>query len=234
MEVIPAIDIKNGKCVRLVQGDFNQEKIYSQKPVEMALYWQEKGARRIHIVDLDGAREGKPRNLSLINDLVKSIEIPVQLGGGIRSLEIMQNYLNQGIDRVIVGTLALKKPDLVKKAVKILGQDKIVVGVDAKKGKVAVEGWQETSEKMVKDVVLNLKKGGINTFIYTDISRDGMLSGPDIEGLKELLNIKGIEIIASGGIASREDIFKLEKIGIKQAIVGKALYDGRLDHDSLW
>ncbi|MFW5980898.1 MAG: 1-(5-phosphoribosyl)-5-[(5-phosphoribosylamino)methylideneamino]imidazole-4-carboxamide isomerase [Halanaerobiaceae bacterium] len=234
MEVIPAIDIKNGRCVRLIQGDFNKEKVYGENPVQMALHWENQGARRIHIVDLDGAKEGVPRNLSLIKDLVKAVKIPVQLGGGIRSLEIMKKYLELGVDRVIVGTLALKNPDLVEKSIKLLGEDKIVAGVDAKKGKVAVEGWLETSEKKIKEVILDLKKRGVKTFIYTDISRDGMLSGPDIEGLEQLIQLNDIEIIASGGVSSGKDLNQLEKIGIDKAVVGKALYDGRLKTDNLW
>lgn len=234
MEVIPAIDIKNGRCVRLIQGDFNKEKVYGENPVQMALHWENQGARRIHIVDLDGAKEGVPRNLSLIKDLVKAVKIPVQLGGGIRSLEIMKKYLELGVDRVIVGTLALKNPDLVEKSIKLLGEDKIVAGVDAKKGKVAVEGWLETSEKKIKEVILDLKKRGVKTFIYTDISRDGMLSGPDIEGLEQLIQVNDIEIIASGGVSSGKDLNQLEKIGIDKAVVGKALYDGRLKTDNLW
>ena len=234
MEVIPAIDIKKGRCVRLIQGDFTQEKVYSQDPVSMALHWEDKGAKRIHIVDLDGAKEGEPRNLSLIDRIVEAIDIPVQLGGGIRSLQIMKKYLDIGVDRVIVGTLALKNPDLVEKAVKTLGQDKIVVGVDAKEGKVAVEGWVETSEKMIDEVIRDLKDRGIIYFVYTDISRDGMLNGPDIKGLKQLIAMEDIEIIASGGISSSEDLEKLKEIGIEKAIVGKALYDDQLDADRLW
>lgn len=234
MEVIPAIDIKEGQCVRLIQGDFNREKVYSKDPVEMALNWQNLGASRIHIIDLDGAKAGEPCNLSLIEDITQALEIPIQLGGGIRSLEIIKKYLNIGVDRVILGTIALKKPEVVAQAVSTLGAEKIVVGVDARDGKVAVEGWLETSDNQVEEVIKDLKVRGVKTFIYTDISRDGMLSGPDVAGLKKLLKIKDIEVIASGGISSSKDLDKLEKIGIEKAIVGKALYDGKLEFDSLW
>lgn len=234
MEVIPAIDIKEGQCVRLIQGDFDREKVYSKDPVQMALNWQNLGAGRIHVIDLDGAKAGEPGNLPLIEDITQALEIPVQLGGGIRSLEIIKKYLNIGVDRVILGTIALKKPEIVAQAVSSLGAEKIVVGVDAREGKVAVEGWLETSDNQVEEVIKDLKVRGVQTFIYTDISRDGMLSGPDVEGLKNLLKIKDIDIIASGGISSSKDLDKLEKIGIEKAIVGKALYDGELDLDSLW
>ena len=234
LEVIPAIDIKDGKCVRLKQGDFNREKIYGENPVEMAEYWEQKGAKRLHVVDLDGAKEGRPVNLDLIENIVSKLNIPLQLGGGIRSLEIMNKYLERGVDRVITGTLALKSPETVEEAVNKFGTKKIVAGVDAREGKVTVEGWLEESEQQIYEVINDLKERGITTFIYTDISKDGMLEGPDLKGLEELMGIKNINLIASGGISSLEDIKNLSKIGIKQAIVGKALYDGKLNPEQLW
>ncbi len=234
LEVIPAIDIKDGKCVRLKQGDFNREKIYGENPVEMAEYWEQKGAKRLHVVDLDGAKEGRPVNLDLIENIVSKLNIPLQLGGGIRSLEIMNKYLERGVDRVITGTLALKSPETVEEAVNKFGTEKIVAGVDAREGKVTVEGWLEESEQQIYEVINDLKERGITTFIYTDISKDGMLEGPDLKGLEELMGIKNINLIASGGISSLEDIKNLSKIGIKQAIVGKALYDGKLNPEQLW
>lgn len=224
MEVIPAIDLKNGRCVRLIQGDFEQETVFSKDPLQMASYWQDKGAERLHLVDLDGARDGKPRNLELIKDIVASLQIPVQLGGGIRSMEIIELYLETGIERVILGTAALENPDLVEMAVKRFGNEKIVVGVDAKAGKVAVKGWQETSQKDVETLIKEMKELGIKTFIYTDISRDGMLTGPDLEGLANLNKIPGIDVIASGGVSSEENLKSLSEIGISSAIVGKAFY----------
>jgi len=233
IEIIPAVDIKDGKCVRLEQGDFDKEKVYGENPVKMSGYWENQGARRLHVVDLDGAKTGKPVNLDLINRIAASLKIPLQLGGGVRSLKIIEQYIKNGVDRVIIGTMALKNPEMVKKAVEKFGSDKIVVGVDARKGKVAVEGWLEESEKEVSEVVKSLKNKGVKTFIYTDIGKDGMLIGPDVEGMKRLLKIKGVNIIASGGISSQKDLEKLSKIGVKQAIVGKALYDNKLDHDIL-
>ncbi|MFW6278793.1 MAG: 1-(5-phosphoribosyl)-5-[(5-phosphoribosylamino)methylideneamino]imidazole-4-carboxamide isomerase [Bacillota bacterium] len=234
MEVIPAVDIQDGKCVRLLQGDFDREVVYGENPVEMAEHWAEQGAKRLHVVDLDGARTGQPCNLDLIEGIASRLEIPVQLGGGIRNLDTIKKYLDVGIDRVILGTVALENPELVAQAVKLYGTEKIVVGVDAREGKVAVEGWQETSEKKVEEVITSLKEKGVTTFIYTDIGRDGMLEGPDVSGLQDLLQIEGIEVIASGGISSREDIDKLTEIGIEKGIVGKALYSGEIDPAECW
>ncbi len=235
MEVIPAVDIKEGKCVRLIQGDFNREVIYGEDPIETALYWEQQGARRLHVVDLDGARTGKPHNLELIRNLARKLAIPVQLGGGIRTREIIEQYLTTtGIDRVILGTAALENPALVKNAVQYFGSHKIAVGVDARDGKIAVEGWQEVSEKTVLEIVNEYKKIGVTTFIYTDISKDGMLEGPDITGIKKLVQMEDIEIIASGGISTPEDIIKLDRIGVKKGIVGQALYSGDLKPEDCW
>ena len=228
MDIIPAIDIKEGRCVRLKQGDFNKEEVYGNDPVEMALYWQEKGVNRIHVVDLDGAKEGHTINFSLISEIVSALKIPVQVGGGIRTFDTIEKYLESGVDRVILGTVALKKPEILKKALKVYGPDRVLVGVDVKQGKVAVEGWIETTEETAYDTINKLKEIGVKTFIYTDISRDGMLSGPNLSGIKELAQLNGVNLIASGGISSNEDIKKLKEIGINSAIVGKALYKGRL------
>lgn len=230
MEVIPAIDIKEGRCVRLVQGKFDEEEVFSEQPVQMAKYWQQQGAKRIHVVDLDGAKKGEPCNLSLVEQMASTVTIPLQLGGGIRNLDIIEKYLDIGVERVILGTVALEQPQVVKKALAEYGQEKIVVGVDAREGRVAVRGWLETSAATVTETINRLKEAGVITFIYTDISRDGMLSGPDLEGLKELLQLEDIDIIASGGISSLEDLQELAKLGIKKAIVGKALYSEKLAH----
>ncbi len=234
MEVIPAVDIKNGSCVRLEQGDFAKEKVYADNPLKISLYWQNRGARMLHVVDLDGAKDGRPRNMSLVKDIITELNIPVQVGGGIRNKEVISEYLNHGVSRVIIGTLALKKPEIVGKLVKKYGSERIVAGVDARNGYVAVKGWLEISERKVKDVISELKSKGIKFFIYTDISRDGMLAGPDIEGLCALKEILGIKVIASGGITTEKHIKKLEEIGINYAIVGKALYSKKLDYRKLW
>ena len=231
MEIIPAIDLKEGCCVRLVKGDYNRETVYSKEPQQMAKHWQNQGATRLHVVDLDGAKDGKPVNLDIIKGITASLDIPVQLGGGIRSLEIIDNYLMSGIDRVILGTIALQEPAVVKKAVDKYGPEKIVVGVDAKEGKVAVNGWLEDSQKNVEGLIDEMKDLGVKIFIYTDISKDGTLEGPDLAGLNKYKQINGIQLIASGGVSSFKDLEKLVKIDIASVIVGKALYSGDLSED---
>lgn len=231
MEVIPAIDLKDGCCVRLVRGDYEQKTVYSREPQEMAKYWQKQGAKTLHLVDLDGAKDGKPVNLEIIKEITALLDIPVQLGGGIRSLETIDYYLQSGIHRVILGTIALEKPEVVREAVEKYGPEKIVVGVDARDGKVAVKGWLEDSQKTVEELIAEMKELGVRIFIYTDISKDGTLTGPDLEGLKKYNAIEGIELIASGGVSSYEDLLELRKIGIGSVIVGKALYTGDLSND---
>ncbi len=231
MEIIPAIDLKDGCCVRLVQGEFNQQTVYSREPLQMARYWQQQGAPRLHLVDLDGARDGKPRNVEIIKQIAADLEIPVQLGGGIRTREIIDLYIKAGLDRVILGTAAQEEPTLVKEAILEYGSGKILVGVDARDDKVAVKGWLENSNQTVEELIKKMRNLGVKTFIYTDISRDGTLKGPDLDGLERLNRIKGIEVIASGGVSSTEDLIKLTSIGIKQVIVGKALYTGDIKPD---
>ena len=230
MQVIPAIDIKDGQCVRLYKGDFEKETVYGA-PVEMAKLWAKKGAKRLHIVDLDGAREGVPHNLDLVTKIVKEIDLPVQIGGGIRSLEMISDYLDRGVDRVIIGTAAVKNPKLVLDAVSKWGADKIVVGIDAKSGQVATEGWLETSDTSAVKLGKEMKEKGVKWVVYTDIDRDGTLTGPNIAATKELAERTGLNVIASGGVSSLEDIKKLKEIedeGVKGVIVGKALYNDNL------
>jgi phosphoribosylformimino-5-aminoimidazole carboxamide ribotide isomerase len=231
VEVIPAVDLKDGQCVRLKQGEYAREVVYSREPVEMARYWQNKGASRLHLVDLDGAREGKPENLDLIREIVRGLTIPIQLGGGIRSLKTIELYLESGVERVILGTIALEQPELVRQALDLFGKERIVIGVDARDGMVAVRGWLQTSNVRVDELILKMKEIGVTIFIYTDISRDGMLTGPDIEGLCRLNQPAEIELIASGGISSFQDLKKLSQAGIKSAIIGKALYTGDIKPD---
>ncbi|ACL68984.1 1-(5-phosphoribosyl)-5-[(5-phosphoribosylamino)methylideneamino]imidazole-4-carboxamide isomerase [Halothermothrix orenii] len=228
MEVIPAVDIKDGSCVRLKKGDFNKRRVYSTSPVDVALYWEKHGASRLHIVDLDGAKSGWPTHLKTIREIALRVNIPLQVGGGIRSLKVIKKYLDSGVDRIILGTVALKNPELVKRALDNFGSNRIVVGVDARGGKVATEGWLKTSQVTVEDIISEMEEVGVKTFIYTDINRDGMLKGPDIEGIKRVLKSTKARIIASGGISSRQDLINLKAIGIKAAIVGKALYEGNL------
>ena len=228
MLIYPAIDIKNGKAVMLTQGKFDKETIYYEKPQEVAKMWEEKGAQILHIVDLDGAMEGESRNLPVIEAIVKAVNIPIQLGGGIRSLEAIDKLLAIGVDRVILGTKAIEDRDLLKQALADYG-DKIVVAIDGKDGYVAVRGWTETSKTAVLDFAKRVEALGVKTMVYTDIGHDGMLKGPNFEGIKKMKDNLSMNIIASGGVSSREDVEKLIEIGVEGAIIGKALYEGKID-----
>jgi phosphoribosylformimino-5-aminoimidazole carboxamide ribotide isomerase len=231
VEVIPAIDIRNGNCVRLYKGDFEQETVYGD-PIEMARLWASKGASRLHIVDLDGALDGKPTNLELISKIVKEVEIPVQVGGGIRTMEIIKSYLSVGVDRVIIGTAAIENPELVVEGIKEFGAERIVVGIDAKNNYVATEGWLETSDTTVIDLGKAMKDRGVEWVVFTDISKDGTLTGPNIESTQSLAKETGLKVIASGGVSKLEDIKNLKKIegdGVVGVITGKAIYTDSLD-----
>ncbi|SJZ31052.1 1-(5-phosphoribosyl)-5-[(5-phosphoribosylamino)methylideneamino]imidazole-4-carboxamide isomerase [Selenihalanaerobacter shriftii] len=231
MEVIPAIDIRNGQCVRLYKGDFEKETVYGE-PLEMAKLWASKGATRLHIVDLDGALDGKPQNLELISEIINEVSLPVQVGGGIRNLETIQNYLNIGVQRVIIGTAAIENPDLVVTAIEKFGAEAIVVGIDAKDGYVATEGWLETSNTTIIELGQAMKARGIEWVVFTDISKDGTLSGLNIDSTKKLAEETGLNVIASGGVSKLKDIKELQKIeesGVKGVITGKALYSESLD-----
>ncbi|TDX46606.1 1-(5-phosphoribosyl)-5-[(5-phosphoribosylamino)methylideneamino]imidazole-4-carboxamide isomerase [Orenia marismortui] len=231
MEVIPAIDIRNGNCVRLYKGDFDQETVYGD-PIEMARLWASKGASRLHIVDLDGALDGKPTNLELISKIVEEIEIPVQVGGGIRTMGIIRNYLEVGVDRVIIGTAAIENPELVVEGIKEFGSDRIVVGIDAKNNYVATEGWLETSDTTIVDLGKAMKTKGVEWVVFTDISKDGTLTGPNIDSTQNLAKETGLKVIASGGVSKIEDIKNLKAVeedGIVGVITGKAIYTDSLD-----
>lgn len=230
--IYPAIDIKDGRCVRLRQGKFDDITVYYENPAEAAALWKGKGAGYIHIVDLDGALEGVPKNLEVIREIAKSVDIPVQIGGGIRSKQTVELLLSAGVRRVIIGTMAVKDRGLLDELVKEYG-DKIVVGIDAKDGKVAVEGWEEVSSIDSLELAKELSLAGVKTVIYTDISKDGMMSGPNFEVYGELKQNTTLEIIASGGISSIDDIKRLAAMGVDGAIVGKALYSGAIDFEDL-
>jgi len=228
MVIYPAVDVREGKCVRLTQGEFDKQTVYSDNPVEMALKWENAGAQYLHVVDLDGARTGKSQNIAVISEIAGKIGIPVQLGGGIRTIEMIENYLADGIKRVILGTSAVKDPELVKSAVKTF-ENNVVIGIDAKDGMVAIEGWEKTSEFKAVDFAKKMEDLGVKTIIYTDISRDGMLSGPNLKAMEEMVKAVNIEIIASGGVGKLEDIKNLKEVGVAGAIVGRALYTGDVD-----
>lgn len=228
MQIYPAIDIKDGKCVRLQQGRFDQVTVYGDNPVDMALQWVEAGASYLHLVDLDGAVQGQSANHEVIRKIAKAISIPIQTGGGIRTMEAIEKKLSLGVERVIIGTAAVKNPKFVEEAVKAFG-DHVAVGIDAKNGMVAVEGWEQVSSRSAVDLCLEMKALGVKTIIYTDISKDGMLAGPNIESTQELIDKTGLDIIASGGVTTMADLENVERIRAEGAIIGKALYQGTLD-----
>jgi len=229
MLIIPAIDLQDGCVVRFVQGKLNK-RIYSRDPLKTAKHWVKQGAKFLHLVDLDGAFTGVPKNLAVVKEIAKQINIPVEFGGGLRKLETISEVLSAGAARVVLGTRAVEDKDFLEKAFKKF-KDKIIVGVDAKEGKVMVRGWKAGHKNTdALDFSLYLKKIGFNELIYTDTLKDGTLTGPNIKEIKRLLKLTGLKIIASGGISSLEDLHKLkalEKSGISGVIVGKALYEGK-------
>ncbi len=230
MIVIPAIDLKDGVCVRLEQGLMDKDTVFNDNPAAQALDWQNQGAEMLHIVDLDGAFAGEPKNRSAIEAIVKSINIPSQLGGGIRDMATIEAYLAMGLSRVIIGTAAQRNPELVRKAcAKFPGR--IVVGIDAKNGMVAVQGWAEVTGITAVDLARKFEDCGVSAIIYTDISRDGMMQGPNIEATKALAEAVNIPIIASGGLSTLKDIENLiaiESCGVTGVITGKAVYTGSI------
>jgi len=231
MIIFPAIDLRKGRCVRLIRGDVRDETVYSENPVSMAKHWQTKGAQWLHVVDLDGAIEGEPRNHEHIFAIVKALKIPVQVGGGIRDFETLKKLLEKGVRRVILGTSAAHDEKFLKRAIDKYG-DRIVVGIDAKDGYVALKGWVETSKLKAVEFALKMQNLGVQTIIYTDIKKDGMLSGPNVKASQEMLKALKIPVIASGGVTTLRDIERLRKLeskGLVGAIVGKALYAGALD-----
>jgi phosphoribosylformimino-5-aminoimidazole carboxamide ribotide isomerase len=231
MIVIPAIDLKKGNCVRLEQGEMDRDTIFSTSPAEQAMKWQQAGAELLHLVDLDGAFAGEPKNKGAIEAILKAISIPAQLGGGIRDIATIEAYLSLGLSRVIIGTAAQRNPELVVEACrKFPGQ--IVVGIDAKNGMVAVQGWAELTNITAVDLARKFEDCGVSAIIYTDISRDGMMGGPNIKATKALAEAISIPVIASGGLSSLKDIKNLmaiEASGVTGAITGKAIYTGAID-----
>ncbi|MCI1943798.1 1-(5-phosphoribosyl)-5-[(5-phosphoribosylamino)methylideneamino]imidazole-4-carboxamide isomerase [Clostridium luticellarii] len=228
MLILPAIDLRDGKCVRLYQGKFEQSEIVGEDPVKVALSFKKSGAEYIHMVDLDGALHGKIKNIKAIEKVAKTAGIPVELGGGIRDMETIDMLLKLGISRVILGTSALKDPNFVKEAVKKYSE-KVAVGIDARNGKVAVNGWVDISAVHYTDFARQMEDIGVKTIIFTDISKDGTLKGPNLEQLFEIKESVNCHIIASGGIKSVEDLKNINKMGIYGAITGKAVYSGNID-----
>lgn len=226
MEVIPAIDLRGGRCVRLHQGDFDRETVFSDDPLAMALRWQQEGGPRLHLVDLDGAAAGEPAHLQVISDIVRSLDIPVQVGGGIRTAATARAWLEAGVDRVVIGTAAVRNPEMVAEVCRAHGGDRVVVSVDARNGMVALQGWTESSQVSALELALRMADLGVPRLLYTDIARDGMLSGPDLATNERLVEETGMAILASGGVASVDDIRQLVPTGVEGVIVGRALYTG--------
>ncbi len=225
MQILPAIDLRGGKCVNLVQGIAEQETVYSDSPVDMAKRWQAEGAEYLHLVDLDGAFQGESANLHIVREIVDVLDIPVQLGGGIRDMDQLEAVLALGVHRAILGTAALKQPSLVQQACAKYGE-RTAVGIDAKDGMVATHGWLEVSQKSAVEFAMEMAE--VQTLIYTDIKSDGMLKGPNVDATADIVNAVSADVIASGGVTSLADVKALKKIGASGAIIGRALYTGDL------
>ena len=228
MIILPAIDIKGGQCVRLYQGDYAQATTYDAEPVQVAQRWQSAGASWLHVVDLDGAAAGHPVNVEVIRRMRAGTSLRMELGGGMRLLAHMQQMFDLGIDRVILGTVALTDRALLEETLARWGE-RIAVGLDARNGRVAIAGWRETSQVQAASLAVELSASGVQRFIYTDIARDGALKGPNLEGLRQTQQVITCPLIASGGVASLDDLRSLAALGIEGTIVGKALYTGDVD-----
>lgn len=233
MEIIPAIDIRGGRCVRLDQGDYGRETVFADDPAAVAQRWEKAGATRLHVVDLDGARDGKPQNEDVIRRVIEAASVAVQVGGGVRDVSLIERYVNAGADRVAIGTAAIKDQAMLANAVALF-RERVIIGVDARDGMVATEGWRETSEVRALDLVGQLSEFGVRRIFYTDISRDGMLGGPNFPAIQEVVahaaNLPSpMAVIASGGVSAVEHLKRLRQIGVEGVIIGKALYTGALD-----
>lgn len=229
MLAIPAIDLRRGRCVRLFQGDPEQETVYGDNPLEVALQWEQLGAKMLHLVDLDGAFAGFSKNAAVIGMIGETLSIPVQIGGGIRSEDAVEKAVSAGMSRVILGTVVVEKPDLARRLVEKYGRS-IIVGIDARDGMVAVRGWTEYSSVKTLDLASRVEQWGVQEIIYTDIRKDGTLQGPSLDDLESILNSTSLQVIMSGGISSREDLLSLKPYGgrVKGVIIGKALYTNQL------
>ncbi len=229
MEILPAIDLRNGHCVRLTQGDYDRETVFDDDPVGVAKRWLDQGARRLHVVDLDGARDGVRGNADAVAAIVQAVDIPIQLGGGVRDAAEAHRLIDIGVDRVIIGTAAIEAPDEVRAVVDDIGTEHVIVGIDAKDGMVQTRGWHETSKVTAIDLASQMVEIGVRRFIYTDTSRDGTLTHPNFDAVAELSDNLRYPIIVAGGIASIDDLVGLAKMGVESAISGMAIYSGALD-----
>jgi phosphoribosylformimino-5-aminoimidazole carboxamide ribotide isomerase len=228
-EIIPAIDLQGGKCVRLVQGDFDRSTTYGDDPAAMARRWESAGATRIHVVDLDGAIEGGPRQLAVVSEIVRAVSVPVQLGGGMRTVDDIAAAVDVGVERVMVGTKAIEDPSFVDVVLARFGE-RVGIGIDARDGRVAVRGWVDVSDEDAVDLARNMAKRGVRTIVYTDIARDGMLIGPNTDAMRKMAEaVPSVAVIASGGVGALQDILDLASTGTVGVIVGKAIYTGNVD-----
>lgn len=228
MEIIPAIDIRGGKCVRLYQGDYGQQTTFADNPVEVALQWKSQGARWLHVVDLDGAAVGEPRNAAVVKRIIGRSALLVELGGGIRKEEVAEELLHSGVSRIVLGTAAIEKPELVEKLNRRFGQA-VVVGLDARDGKIAIHGWRKDTVFDVLDLAREMMRIGVKRFIYTDVRRDGTLTEPNFDAIGKLMDRLDVPVVASGGVARLEHLQRLGELGVEGAIVGKALYTGDIN-----
>lgn len=228
MEIIPAIDIRDGKCVRLYQGDYNQETVFNENPVTAALTWYSQGARWLHIIDLDGAVTGGPRNMEVVEELIKESGLLIELGGGIRQKEVAEKLLNHGVSRIILGTAAIENRELVKKLCQQFGEA-IAISLDARDGRIAIHGWQKNTVVEVLQLSREMIDAGVRRLIYTDIKRDGTLTEPNFDMISRLLTEAKVPLIVAGGISREEHLRKLKQLGVEGAIIGKALYTGDID-----
>lgn len=226
MDVIPAIDLKGGRCVRLYQGDYDQEQVFSDDPVATALEWERQGATRLHIVDLEGARDGRPANLAAIEAIASRATAPLQVGGGIRDLATAQHLLAAGAQRVVLGTAAVETPALVDGIIHSYGADAVIVSIDARDGMVALRGWRAASQVTASELLASMVERGVRRFVYTDISRDGTMTSPNFAAMDEVVGATQAAVLAAGGIASVEHLVRLARAGVEGAIVGQALYVG--------
>jgi phosphoribosylformimino-5-aminoimidazole carboxamide ribotide isomerase len=227
MQIWPAIDLRGGKCVRLQQGDYAQETVFGEDPAEMARHWVAQGAQCLHLVDLDGAREGRPGNLESIRAIVGAVHIPCELGGGIRSEQTIAELLELGLSRLVIGTKALKEPDWFRRICRQF-PGKLALGIDAREGRVATEGWLETSDVLATDMAQQFEGEPLASIIYTDIATDGMLAGPNLSAMSQMRAAVDVPVIASGGVTSPEDVRALAAIGVAGCIIGRSLYEGRI------
>lgn len=227
MEIWPAIDLRGGKCVRLKQGDYSRETVFGEDPAAMAQHWCQQGARRIHLVDLDGARDGRPGNLESVRAILAAAKVPCELGGGIRNEETIEELLDLGLTRLVVGTLALKEPDWFRRMC-LRFPGRLVLGIDARGGRVATDGWLQTSDVPAVDMARQFAESPLAAIVYTDIATDGMLTGPNVAAMAEMQAAVSVPVVASGGVSRRDDVVRLAEAGLAGCIIGRALYEGTL------